>query len=77
MANGNCKGKCGLSSFRDEYDTTKIDRNAFRLGYKRCRKCQYYIKYEGVWCPCCGEKLAIRPRNAKSKRLYNKDVVRL
>ena len=41
----------------------------------RCRKCEYYIK-DFTYCPCCGTRLAIAPRNAKSKRELLKDIVR-
>ena len=67
----------GINSdaFKKEYKTTKIHRNAFRNGFFRCRKCEYYIK-DLKYCPCCGTRLAIGPRNAKSKRLLKKDIVR-
>lgn len=71
----NCKDKCKLSCFKDEYTTTRKNRNAFKDGFFRCRVCEYYIK--GVnYCPCCGVRLAIAPRNARSKRLLKSEVVR-
>lgn len=70
-----CKNICVSDAFKKEYKTTKIHRNAFRNGFFRCRKCEYYIK-DLKYCPCCGTRLAIGPRNAKSKRLLKKDIVR-
>jgi rRNA maturation endonuclease Nob1 len=66
---------CESDKFKTEFDTTRIHKNAFRLGYSRCRKCEYYIK-DFTYCPCCGTRLAIAPRNAKSKRALNQDIGR-
>jgi rRNA maturation endonuclease Nob1 len=71
-----CKSRCHLSGFKEEYTTTKVHRNAFRNGFFRCRTCDYYIKYDGVHCPCCGVRLARGARNARSKRLLKAGVVR-
>lgn len=70
-----CKDTCNTVNFKKNYITTRIHKNAFRLGFFRCRKCEYYIK--GVnYCPCCGTRLATSPRNAKSKREYKKELAR-
>lgn len=70
-----CKGICKTAKFINEYKTTTKNKNSFKLGYFRCRRCEYYIKGFNN-CPCCGTKLAQVPRNAKSKRLLNIDVGR-
>lgn len=70
-----CKGTCKLPKFKSEYKTTRINRNAFRKGFFRCSECEYYIK-ELNYCPCCGLRLKKSPRNARSKRLLNNEVVR-
>ena len=56
-----CKGTCtrhlsqkpvnGLSRYLD--------------GQKRCQICQIYIRWDGIWCPCCSTKLRIYPRERK------------
>ena len=70
-----CKGRCKLPEFKGDYDISRVNRNAFQNGYYRCRTCEYYIK--GLhYCPCCGARLAIAPRNAKSKRQLNVGVAR-
>ena len=70
-----CKNMCQTDKFKKEYDMTKAHKNAFRSGYSRCRKCEYYIK--GLtYCPCCGTRLAIAPRNAKAKRVLNEGISR-
>ena len=70
-----CKNMCQTDKFKNEFDTTRAHKNSFREGYSRCRKCEYYIK-DFTYCPCCGTRLAIAPRNAKSKRVLNQDIGR-
>ena len=36
-------------------------------GQKRCQVCQVFIYWEGSYCPCCGYKLRLNPRNSKFK----------
>lgn len=56
-----CKQKCHKH---------RIDpRNGFyKQGYKRCSVCQYYTKWTGIFCPCCGTRLAVRARDTKSRK---------
>jgi uncharacterized paraquat-inducible protein A len=67
--NNPCTGLCIGFHTNDYYDTRKTDRNSFLLGYKRCKECEYYIKDPTIHCPCCHNKLAIRPKNNKRKRI--------
>ena len=44
-------------------------------GHKRCNNRNLFIKWEGLWCPCCGYRLRIGPRLFKHKaklRIKNK-----
>lgn len=70
-----CKGLCEQKDFKKKFTVTKKHSNAFTLGFFRCRKCEYYIK-GFTYCPCCGTRLAIGPRNAKSKRLLKSGIGR-
>ncbi|MFL6406847.1 MAG: hypothetical protein ACJ71F_07240 [Nitrososphaeraceae archaeon] len=36
-------------------------------GHKRCQICDLFIKWHGVFCPCCGSRLRMGPRNIKDK----------
>src|SRR5437867_5148581 len=36
-------------------------------GQKRCQICEIFIKWDGLWCPCCGYRLRTKPRNLKYK----------
>lgn len=39
----------------------------YRNGQKRCQVCDLFLKWDGLWCPCCGYKLRSKPRNLKYK----------
>jgi hypothetical protein len=36
-------------------------------GQKRCQICEIFIKWDGIFCPCCGCRLRIGPRLFKHK----------
>jgi hypothetical protein len=58
-----CKGICIHHKASGRYAT----------GHKRCQICDLFIKWDGVFCPCCGSRLRIGPRSIKSKaKLRNK-----
>jgi len=71
--NCRCKGSCRLDQFKETYDTRVMNGYSYRLGYGRCSECEYYIK-EVNYCPCCGDNLRYKPRNNKSRRLYNESM---
>ena len=54
----NCKGIC------IHY---KAALNHYVNGYKRCRVCDLFVNWYGVFCPCCGCKLRTKPLNPKLK----------
>jgi len=68
--NCRCKGSCKLSQFKATNEI-KMGGEAYRLGYRRCSECEYYIKTVANHCSCCGEILKRKPRNNKSRQLYN------
>lgn len=37
------------------------------MGQKRCQICEIFIKWDGLWCLCCGYRLRTKPRNLKYK----------
>lgn len=59
-----------MSYFKKEYNISTNNINAYRNGYKRCSECEFYI-LDVSSCPCCGDRLRTKPRNNKSKRLFN------
>ncbi len=57
-----CKGTCIRFKAQKPVGTGRYAR-----GQKRCQICGIYLKWEGVWCPCCGYRLRTKPRNLKYK----------
>ena len=47
-----CKGICIRHKTSGRYTS----------GHKRCGHCNLFIKWDGLWRPCCGYKLRSRPR---------------
>ena len=39
----------------------------YSTGQKRCQVCEIFLKWAGLWCPCCGYRLRTRPQNSKFK----------
>ncbi len=60
-----CKGKCDNLSGED---TRAGNRGSFRLRYKRCKKCEYFILCDGIRGPCCNGLLKSKPSNNTSRR---------
>jgi len=54
------------------YDTNPknpfmIRTNPYHDNKKYCRICEVYLRFEGLFCPCCGVKLRVSPHNNKSR----------
>lgn len=60
-----CKGIC------DRYRATKpVGMGRYAAGQKRCQICDIFIQWMGLWCPCCGYRLRVKPRNARYKMIF-------
>jgi hypothetical protein len=57
-----CKGICLRHKAQKP-----IGAGRYALGQKRCQICEIFIKWDGLWCPCCGYRLRTKPRNLKYK----------
>jgi hypothetical protein len=54
----------------------KAASNHYANGQKRCLVCDLFIKWNGLFCPCCGYRLRIRPRKFKLKpKLTEQQVI--
>ena len=49
------------------YKAKSDGKNRYSNNQKRCQTCEIFIKWEGLWCPCCGYRLRTKPRNLKYK----------
>jgi hypothetical protein len=45
--------------------TKPVGTGRYTIGQKRCQGCEIFLKWEGLWCPCCGYRLRTKPRNLK------------
>ena len=52
-----CKGICMRHKTSCRYVT----------GNKRCQVCEIFIKWDALFCPCCGYRLRNGPRSMKFK----------
>jgi len=60
-----CRGICERYKF---VRNDKAGKQVYLDGAKRCNSfCMMFIRYEGIFCPCCGMKLRSRPRNKHGK----------
>src|SRR5438067_11185565 len=57
-----CKGICIRHKAQKP-----VGSGRYATGQKRCQICEIFIKWEGLWCPCCGYRLRTKPRNLKYK----------
>jgi len=57
-----CKGICVRYKVQKPVGTGR-----YASGQRRCQICEIFIKWEGLWCPCCGYRLRTKPRNLKYK----------
>lgn len=58
-----CKGVCIRYKAMKE---AKAGR--YIVGQKRCQVCDIFMRWDGIWCPCCGYRLRSLPRNSKYKQ---------
>jgi hypothetical protein len=40
----------------------------YSAGQKRCTICELFMKWDGLWCPCCGCRLRTKPKNTADRR---------
>jgi len=57
-----CKGICIRHKASKPVGTGR-----YSTGQKRCQVCEIFLKWDGLWCPCCGYRLRTKPRNLKYK----------
>ncbi len=57
-----CKGICIRHKAQKP-----VGSGRYATGQKRCQICELFIRWDGLWCPCCGYRLRTKPRNLKYK----------
>ena len=59
-----CKGICT----RHKAQRPSGSFGRYATGQKRCQICAIFMKWDGLWCPCCGCRVRTKPRNSKFKQ---------
>ena len=57
-----CKGICIRHKAHKPFGSGR-----YAIGQKRCQMCEIFIKWDGIFCPCCGYRLRNGPRLLKHK----------
>ena len=68
-----CKGIC----VRHRAQKPPGASGRYAIGQKRCQVCEIFLKWDGMWCPCCGYRVRTRPRGHKFKerlRIMNQNT---
>ena len=47
-------------------ETRKFNERIYSGNNKRCSRCEVFIRYEGIRCPCCNMMLKYTVRDRKS-----------
>ena len=58
-----CKGVC--NKYKVEKIYGKIGR--YENGQKRSTVCEIFIKWDGMYCPCCGSMLRTKPKGSQTR----------
>jgi hypothetical protein len=59
-----CRGICT----RHRAQRTSGFFGRYATGQKRCQICAIFMRWDGLWCPCCGCRVRTKPRNSKFKQ---------
>ena len=60
---------CNNICLRYKSKKPKENKSRYEDGQKFCTGCSIFVRWEGLWCPCCGYMLK---RGPKSRRFRNK-----
>jgi len=47
-----------------------IEGERYETGQKRCNSCNIFIEYDGLFCPCCNQRLRKSSRYTKFKEKF-------
>jgi hypothetical protein len=62
-----CKGIC----FRHKAQKPQaVPYGRYAAGQKRCQICDIFFHWNNLWCPCCGYRLRIHPRERRYREIF-------
>lgn len=64
-----CRGICCKYDGRGEYRGGGP--HMYEKGFSRCTLCSVSLKWEGLFCPCCGYRLRKTARNRRHRDRKN------
>ncbi len=67
-----CKGMCIVHKAIKPQNN-----NRYILGHKRCQVCSIWIEWDGLFCPCCSQRLRTKPRKKQDKKVFNSKIALL
>lgn len=63
-----CKGICeSYRVLRNNINSRYVNGARYADGQKRCQICEIFIRWDGIFCPCCNNRLRIKQRNKSFK----------
>lgn len=65
-----CKGLCTRYKAQKLYGVGR-----YISGQKRCQICEVFVNWSGLWCPCCRQRLRLKPRLMKFKTKIQSNLV--
>jgi len=66
-----CRNLC--ERFNSRYT---VGGSHYTNGKKYCRRCEVYILYDGIFCPCCGMALRTSPTSKRDKEKLRQSQLR-
>lgn len=61
--NLSCKGTCKF---------WEAEKPRYAKGVPRCNICEIFLKWEGLFCPCCGYRVRLGPKNKKTREVWKR-----
>ena len=62
-----CKGVCNRIDTPHRESFT--EKRFYREGMKYCRTCSIFILYDGVWCPCCNQRVSSKSKASRYRKV--------
>lgn len=66
-----CRGIC--QKYRATGD---IGSGRYFQGQKRCQMCEIFLKWDGLFCPCCNCQLRSKPRSLNAKKKLRESKIK-
>ena len=68
-----CNSLCSTPKYIQQFGIRSYvvgGNNKYSEGWKRCTPCAIVLKTEGIFCPCCNNRLKRSPATSQNKRNF-------